>query len=64
MKLLDNSVEGDPDRGGRPRPKLLLHTARGRIVSACALGLTPEWAKPILAAALRWRTTPRRRRRR
>jgi predicted ABC-type ATPase len=56
MKLLDNSVEGDPDRGERPRPELLLHTARRRIVSACALGSTPAWAKPILAAALRWRT--------
>ena len=64
MRLLDNSAEGDPDRGERPRPKLLLHTARGRIVSVCALGSTPAWAKPIVAAALRWRKTPGRRRRR
>lgn len=51
LKLYDNSEEADPDAGAAPEPKLLLHMERGRIVSSCDLSLTPDWAKPILAAA-------------
>jgi predicted ABC-type ATPase len=51
--VYDNSEEADPDAGGRPEPKLLLHTASGKIVDSCTLQLIPEWAKPIVAAALR-----------
>lgn len=51
LKLYENSEEADPDAGAAPEPKLLLHMERGRIVSSCDLSLTPDWAKPILAAA-------------
>lgn len=51
LKLYDNSEEADPDAGAAPEPMLLLHTRRGRILSSCELPLTPDWAKPILAAA-------------
>jgi predicted ABC-type ATPase len=51
LKLYDNSEEADPDAGVAPKPKLLLHMERGRVISSCDLSLTPDWAKPILAAA-------------
>jgi len=51
LKLYDNSEEADPDAGVAPEPKLLLHMKRGSIISSCDLALTPDWAKPILAAA-------------
>lgn len=53
LRVYDNSDEADPDAGATPEPKLLLHMASGKIVSSCDLRLIPEWAKPILAAALK-----------
>lgn len=52
LLVYDNSEEADPDAGERPEPKILLHLASGRILSSCDLALTPDWAKPILAAAI------------
>ena len=34
-------------------PLLVLRWARGKIAESCALPLTPGWAKPILAAAMK-----------
>jgi len=53
LRVYDNSVEADPDAGAAPEPKLLLHMASGKMVSSCDLAATPEWAKPILAVAMR-----------
>lgn len=53
LLVYDNSHEADPDAGERPEPKLLLHMASSKIVGACDLQSVPEWAKPILAAALK-----------
>jgi predicted ABC-type ATPase len=53
LRVYDNSAEADPREGAAPEPELLLHLARGRVVRSCALPRTPEWAKPILAAALK-----------
>ena len=38
--------------GERPTPRPLLHLDSGRIVGPEDLSKTPEWAKPIVAAAL------------
>ncbi len=46
LRVYDNSVES-----AKPEPRLILETNRRRIVSA-DLDATPEWAKPIVAAAL------------
>jgi predicted ABC-type ATPase len=54
LRVYDNSDEADPDQGVTPEPKLLLHMAGGKIVSFCPLSITPEWAKPIFGAALKW----------
>jgi predicted ABC-type ATPase len=51
--VYDNSEEADPDAGVAPEPKLLLHIRRGAIVGAPDLRLTPEWAKAIVAAAMK-----------
>lgn len=53
LVVYDNSNEADPDAGERPEPKRLLQMASGKIVSSCDLQFIPEWAKPILAAALK-----------
>ena len=53
LRVYDNSEEADPRKGIAPRPKLLLHMGRGMIVDMCDLTKTPEWAKPILAMAIK-----------
>jgi len=52
--VYDNSAERDPLTGDNPPPRLLLHWKRGTIAgpSLAELQQTPEWAKPIVAAAL------------
>ena len=52
LKVFDNSKHADIAGGEAPDPQLLLHMERGRIVALCDLATAPEWAKPILAAAL------------
>ena len=53
LKLFDNSAEADPAEGAAPRPIELLHLVGGKIVAISDPRETPEWAKPIVAAALR-----------
>ena len=53
LRVHDNSAEADPHAGAAPEPVLLLHILRGAIVASCELRLIPQWAKPILAAALK-----------
>ena len=52
LRVYDNSADADPATGHEPRPVLVLHLLRGRIVEPSDLSSTPEWAKPIVAAAL------------
>ena len=53
LLVYDNSEEADPRRAIAPRPTLLLHTVCGKIVDSCDLNATPQWAKPILATAIK-----------
>ncbi|HEX4642880.1 MAG TPA: zeta toxin family protein [Candidatus Acidoferrales bacterium] len=52
LLVFDNSEEGDPQAGSTPKPKLILHTKSGKIVALCEAKRAPNWAKPILMAAL------------
>ena len=52
LRVYDNSADADPATGHTPQPVLVLHVDRGRIVGPADLSATPEWAKPIVAAAL------------
>jgi predicted ABC-type ATPase len=53
LRVFDNSFEADPHAGRSPRPKLILHFAKGRIVEMVDLTATPRWAKALVAAALK-----------
>ena len=48
----DNSAESDFETNA-PAPVLLLHVQAGVIIEPKNLTATPEWAKPIVAAALK-----------
>jgi predicted ABC-type ATPase len=52
LRVYDNSREADPQAGAAPEPALILHMASAKIVSLCELIDTPEWAKPIVQAAI------------
>ena len=52
LRVYDNSATADPAAGQAPQPVLVLHMQRGRIVGPPDLASTPEWAKPIVAAAV------------
>jgi len=52
LQVYDNSAEADPSLGAAPTPVLLLHVGAGQIISTVDATQTPQWAKPIIAAAL------------
>ena len=53
LRVYDNSAEADPHAGVAPEPRLVLHMLSGKIVRSSALPQTPEWVKPIVAAAMK-----------
>ncbi|MDT5012874.1 MAG: hypothetical protein QOH57_4491 [Mycobacterium sp.] len=52
LRVYDNSADADPAAGNPPHPVLVLHVDRGKIAGPADLSSTPQWAKPIVAAAL------------
>lgn len=53
LRVYDNSHEADPESGLMPAPKLILSLEKRRILAPKDLRGSPDWAKPIVAAALR-----------
>ena len=53
LRVFDNSVDADPAAGSAPAPRLVLHMVNGTIAGTCDLPRVPDWAKPIVAAAMR-----------
>jgi predicted ABC-type ATPase len=53
LKVYDNSDDADVNGAERPRPRLVLEFVSGQIRNRDALATTPEWAKPIVVAALK-----------
>ena len=53
LRVFDNSADSDPATGQAPVPVLVLHVVRGEIAGPPDLSATPQWAKPIVAAALK-----------
>ena len=53
LRAYDNSADADPAAGKTPAPKLVLHIDQGKILGPAGLSRTPDWAKPIVAAALK-----------
>jgi predicted ABC-type ATPase len=56
LRVYDNSAESDPAEGHRPHPVLLLEMQRGKITAPADLSGAPEWAQPIIAAAIHLHT--------
>ena len=56
LRVIDNSAESDPAEGQSPRPVLLLEMQRGKITAPADLSGAPEWAQPIIAAAIHLHT--------
>jgi predicted ABC-type ATPase len=52
IRVYDNSEEGDPRAGSAPKLKLVLHVIKGEVRAICDPVQAPDWAKPILMAAL------------
>jgi len=53
LRIWDNSKDADPAAGKTPAPVLVLHMEQGKILNAGDLAKAPDWAKPIVAVALR-----------
>jgi len=53
LRLFDNSADADPAAGKMPTPLLVLEIEEGRILTRRDMSRTPDWAKPIVAAALK-----------
>ncbi len=53
LRVYDNSADADPATGRAPEPVLVLHMERGEILNPADLSNTPDWAKPLVAAALK-----------
>lgn len=49
----DNSEEADPLSGKAPLPRLVLQMEQAKIFGPPDLSRTPDWAKPIVAAAIK-----------
>jgi predicted ABC-type ATPase len=56
LRVYDNSAEADPAAGQIPLPRLLLEMKRQKITAPADLSDAPDWARPILAAAIRLHT--------
>ena len=56
LRVYDNSAEADPAEGHRPKPVLLLEMKRGKITAPSDLSGAPDWARPIIAAAIHLHT--------
>lgn len=52
LRVYDNSDHAEPEAGNPPNPRLVLHLKKGSILGPEDLSQTPDWAKPIVAAAL------------
>jgi predicted ABC-type ATPase len=53
LRVYDNSADADPATGKIPKPKLVLHMVGRKIRNPRDLKNTPDWAKPIVATALK-----------
>jgi predicted ABC-type ATPase len=53
LRVYDNSAQADPAAGQAPLPGLVLRMEQGTILAPANLARTPDWARPIVAAALK-----------
>ena len=53
LRVFDNSFDADPHAGRAPQLILILHLAKGKLLHLIELSKTPQWAKALVAAALK-----------
>ena len=53
LRLYDNSRDADPHTGAMPLPILILHFKKRKILRTSPIEDVPQWAKPIVMAALK-----------
>ncbi len=53
LRVYDNSAEADPAAGKIPVPQLVLHMVDDEILNPGDLPQAPDWAKPVVAAAMK-----------
>ena len=53
LRVFDNSFDADPHAGRVPQPTLILRLAKGKILEMVDLSKTPQWAKALVAAAVK-----------
>jgi predicted ABC-type ATPase len=53
LRVYDNSADADPAAGANPEPTVVCHVVDREIREPSDLSATPQWAKPIVAAALK-----------
>ncbi|MGH6647190.1 zeta toxin family protein [Aquabacterium sp.] len=69
LRVYDNTAEADPNAGLAPQPRLVLHWQSARAANPAAparvlaptqasLADTPDWVKPLVAAALKETAQP------
>jgi predicted ABC-type ATPase len=56
LRVYDNSADADPAAGRKPSPVLLLEMQSGTITAPADLSGAPDWAQPIIAAAIHLHT--------
>ena len=56
LRVYDNSKEADPAEGRKPEPALLLEMQHAKITAPADLSGAPDWAQPIIAAAIHLHT--------
>ena len=59
LRVYDNSKDADPFEGRAPQPVLLLEMKSEKITAPADLSGAPDWAKPIIAAAIHLHTAGR-----
>ena len=59
LRVYDNSKEADPAEGRKPGPVLLLEMQHARITAPADLSGAPDWAQPVIAAAIHLHTAAR-----
>ena len=52
LRLFDNSAEGNRGNTFRPKPELIVNMRAGAVDGSMDLSAIPNWAKPIVLAAL------------
>lgn len=53
LRVFDNSPQADPAQQIGPSPKQVLEMKESKIIAPADLTRAPEWAQPIMAAAIR-----------